>query len=105
MMIRSDKLLRGARGQSCTNCGAKDGTVVAAHIQGLRAAQFGKGKGIKPHDLCIADLCRRCHDMFDRYTISPYEDRFVKKIDHSERFMACILKTLVRRCEQEILKF
>ena len=59
--IRSKKLLSAARGESCVNCGTQDGTVVAAHYQGLRSHQYGKGKGQKPHDILVADLCVKCH--------------------------------------------
>lgn len=45
------------------NCGAQDGTVVAAHSNWLRD---GKGKGIKAHDYRIAALCFRCHMMLDQ---------------------------------------
>ncbi|CAE7161643.1 unnamed protein product [Symbiodinium microadriaticum] len=40
---------------------------VACHIQGPRAQWFGKGKGIKPDDDCVAFLCRDCHEFMDRY--------------------------------------
>lgn len=45
------------------NCGAQDGTVVAAHSNWLRD---GKGKGIKAHDYRIAALCFRCHSEIDQ---------------------------------------
>lgn len=101
--IRSQKLLSAARGQSCVNCGASDGTVVAAHYQGMRQHQFGKGRGIKPHDLCIADLCARCHQEFDTSVGSVFSDVYVRKIDLSERFLFCILMTLLRRVRDGVL--
>jgi len=105
-MIRSKKMLRAARDQSCVNCGARDGTVVAAHYQGMRSQQLGKGMGIKPHDLCIADLCRACHAAFDakdvKYDVSSITG-FGKSIDHSEQFLYLIMKTLLRRIEQGVL--
>ena len=48
--LKSKKMLNGAKDQSCVNCGARDGTVVAAHYQGIRAGEFGKGTGKKPDD-------------------------------------------------------
>jgi len=101
--IRSDKLLAAAKDQACVNCGVNDGTVVAAHYQGIRADAFGKGKGIKPHDLCIADLCAKCHQKFDTYAASYVDDPYMRKIDLSERFLFCIMQTLVRRVKQGIL--
>lgn len=44
-------------------CGAKDGTIVAAHSNQLRD---GKGRGIKAHDYRIAALCYRCHMNLDQ---------------------------------------
>lgn len=103
-MIRSKKYLDGARDQACTNCGRKDGTVVAAHYQGLRALAFGKGKGIKPHDLMVADLCHTCHAEFDQYIgRSTDRDPWTKKIDMSEQFLYCVAMTMIRRHRQGLL--
>ena len=82
-------MLEAARDQSCVNCGVMDGTVVAAHYQGMRSHLFGKGTGLKPHDICIADLCSKCHRLFDDYLISDCENRD---------------KTLIRRARQGVLK-
>ena len=106
-LIRSRKLLNAAEGQACVNCGVRDGTIVAAHYQGIRAQIFGKGKGIKPHDLCIADLCttggKGCHHMFDHAEGSYYKDAYLRKIDLSERFLFCVIQTLIRRVKQGVL--
>ncbi len=99
--IRSKKLLRGAKDQSCVRCGSR-GTV-AAHYQGYRSQSFGKGMGIKPHDLCIADLCMNCHKLFDSYQGGFAADKFERKIELSERFLYYIMLTLIRRFEQGIL--
>lgn len=103
-LIRNKKLLNAAKDQSCVNCGVRDGTVVAAHITGLRAQQFGKGRGIKPHDLCVADLCMRCHSMFDQYSSSQYDDHVMAQIDQSEQFMYCVLKTIIRRVNDGVIQ-
>ena len=42
MTIKSKKMLEGAKGQACVNCGCRDETVVAAHYQGIRSYEFGK---------------------------------------------------------------
>ena len=99
-MIRSKKLLDGARDQSCVNCGARDGTVVAAHYTGLRGHLLGKGTGHKSHDLCIADLCRACHHKFD---VAFDGSSFDKKIDLSEQFLFLIIQTLIRRIDQGVI--
>ena len=60
--FRSPKLLALANGAPCMNCGAEDGTIVAAHSN---AGSDGKGMGIKADDACIAFLCRACHCYYD----------------------------------------
>ena len=102
--IRSTKLLTGADGQRCVNCGVRDGTVVAAHYQGIRAQLLGKGKGAKPHDLCVADLCAVCHRKFDNYEVSAMSTKYLRQIDQSEQFLFCIIQTLLRRIEQGVIR-
>jgi hypothetical protein len=102
-IIRSRKLLNAAEGQACVNCGVRDDTVVACHYEGIRAHTFGKGKGIKPHDLCVADLCYKCHNLFDGKKTSHFKDKYLRKIDASEQFMFCVLQTLIRRVKQGVL--
>jgi hypothetical protein len=103
-IIRSRKLLNAAEGQACVNCGIRDGTIVPAHYEGIRAMTFGKGKSIKPHDLVTADLCMRCHALFDGKKASHFKDPYLRKIDASEQFMFCVLQTLIRRVKQGVLK-
>ncbi len=94
--VRSKKLLKAAKDQSCVRCGADDGTIVGCHYTGLRQHIYGKGRGIKCHDLCVADLCSECHVFFDQPT-----ER--KSIESSEDFQHCIILTMVRRFEQGVL--
>lgn len=61
--IRSNRLLLRCRGLSCQHCGARDGTVVAAHSN---QAKHGKGRGIKASDQYIAALCHACHAALDQ---------------------------------------
>lgn len=103
-MCRSKKLLSAAKDQHCVCCGSKDGTIVAAHYQGFRSHSLGKGRGIKPVDLAIADLCSECHAKFDAHEMSCETDPWVRKLDQSELFLFCILKTLIRRYEQGVIK-
>lgn len=95
--IRSRKYLDGARGQSCVRCECSDGTIVAAHYCGFMAHVFGFGKGIKVHDVLVADLCLRCHVYFDQYQGTDKDRRGFE-------FLICIMKTIIRRYEQGILK-
>ena len=72
MMYRNKKLLEAVREAPCMNCGAQDGTVVAAHSNQLRD---GKGRGIKAHDYRIAALCYRCHSDLDQGARMTKEER------------------------------
>jgi ribosomal protein S27AE len=62
-MYRNKKLLEIVRQSPCQNCGAQNGTIVAAHSNQLRD---GKGRGIKSSDFRIAALCFRCHSELDQ---------------------------------------
>ena len=72
MNYRNKKLLEIVRESPCQLCGAKDGTVVAAHSNQLRD---GKGRSIKAHDYRIAALCFRCHAELDQGSKMSKEDR------------------------------
>jgi len=69
---RNKALLEIVRESPCQMCGAKDGTVVAAHSNRLRD---GKGKAIKAHDFRIAALCYRCHSRIDQGADMSKEER------------------------------
>lgn len=56
------RLLEAARHGVCQNCGADDGTIVAAHAN---ESVLGKGKGIRVPDAFHAHLCVVCHDYVD----------------------------------------
>lgn len=103
-MIRSQKLLDSAEGQACVNCGRQDGTVVAAHYQGMRSHLFGKGRGIKCHDIASAWLCGPCHEAFDGHGMGNHPDLYWRKIDQSEQFLALILQTIIRQIDQGMVK-
>jgi len=106
MALRSKRYLAAAKDQACVYCGARDGTVVAAHLTGYRAQEFGKGKGVKCHDILTADLCSKCHVAFDSYEIGTTlsDQPYIRKMDHSEQFLTCILRTIVRRTQQGVLR-
>jgi hypothetical protein len=69
---RNKALLEVVRESPCQMCGAKDGTVAAAHSNRLRD---GKGKAIKAHDFRIAALCYRCHSRIDQGADMSKEER------------------------------
>ena len=61
--FRSKALTNAARGQSCVNCGAEDGTVVHAHLAWPGIAP--RGMSMKCDDFWGAHLCYRCHQSAD----------------------------------------
>lgn len=66
-MIRSRKVLDSARGQPCSArfpgiCCGDPATTVWAHLNGHA---FGKGAGIKAHDILGFHACFACHAYYD----------------------------------------
>lgn len=102
-IILSQAWLDAAEGRSCVNCGAMDDTIVPAHYTGLHQQEWGKGHGIKVHDILAADLCRACHLKLDNYNSSTFSDLYMRKIDMSEQFLTCVIRTLLRRIEQGVV--
>lgn len=72
MNYRNKKLLEAVRESPCQSCGARNGTVVAAHSNQLRD---GKGRSIKAHDYRIAAMCYQCHMELDQGPSMSKEDR------------------------------
>lgn len=66
-MIRSKKVLRSAQGQPCFLklpgiCNCDPDTTVWAHLNG---GEYGKGMGIKAHDIAGFPACSSCHSAYD----------------------------------------
>jgi hypothetical protein len=66
-MIRSQKVLRHAKGQPCSArfpgiCNGNPETTVFCHLNG---AAFGKGMGVKAHDVLGFFGCSDCHMAYD----------------------------------------
>lgn len=64
-MIRSQKVINTARGAPCALrlpgiCNSNPETTVWAHLNG-----FGKGMGIKTHDILGFPACSSCHAAYD----------------------------------------
>tara|TARA_R110000851_G_C13102466_1_gene568861 strand:+ start:2077 stop:2538 length:462 start_codon:yes stop_codon:yes gene_type:complete len=94
-MIRSRKVLDSAKGQPCAFrfpgiCQGSTETTVWAHLNGAR---YGKGAGIKAHDILGGHACFWCHSYLDTgHGTSPQMTNDV--------FLECVLggvtETLVR---------
>jgi len=79
MNYRNKKLLEIVRDSPCQLCGARDGTVVAAHSNQLRD---GKGRSIKAHDYRIAALCYTCHADIDQGRMSREDKQDLWEMAH-----------------------
>lgn len=79
MNYRNKKLLEIVRESPCQLCGARDGTVVAAHSNQLRD---GKGRSIKAHDYRIAALCYTCHTDIDQGRMSREDKQDLWEMAH-----------------------
>lgn len=94
MTFRNRKLLDLARDESCTNCGAEDGTIVAAHSN---MSIHGKGMSEKAHDCFIAFLCSRCHGWLDQGRGCDQTDTYVgTRHDKEIMFVRAMEKTTLR---------
>lgn len=92
------KLTDATRGKTCVRCQGPD--AYACHYNGLRQIAFGKGTGIKCHDIATADLCKRCDDWFTEGSTKGFDS----KIDRSEQFLFYVVMTNIRRFEDNTLK-
>ena len=88
MNYRSKALTQSANGQTCSGCGADDGTIVWAHSN---ESCHGKGMSIKSHDLLGNFLCSECHRWYDQGKASREEKRLW--------FRMCYPKTMTRVAE------
>lgn len=95
MMIRSQKIIDTARGAECAFrfpgiCQGGTETTVWAHLNGAR---YGKGAGIKAHDVLGGHACFWCHSYLDT-------GHGTKPQMGNDTFMECVLggvtETLVR---------
>lgn len=77
-------------------CNGNSKTVVWAHANSL---QFGKGIGMKTHDLLGAYACQRCHDAYDRRIRTQHDREFVEKC-----FMEGHMKSLKILIEEGLIK-
>lgn len=84
-----------AKGQSCIRCG-KEGDVCLRHYNGFRQHSYGKGRGIKCHDIAAAELCHWCDADFSEANYHKWEGGS-KSIERSEEFLHWCMMTNIRR--------
>lgn len=93
------KITQSARGQSCIRCGVDNGTVRACHLTGPRQHAYGKGRGVKCHDLASAEFCDQCDIVFSEGQM----DGFDSKWDKSEQWHHYIMLTNIRRAARRVI--
>ncbi len=90
------KITQNADGKECIRCGKGAGTVRACHYNGPRQHDYGKGRGIKAHDLMTAEFCDECDVVF---TEGSMFDLWENNWDRSEDFLHWIAMTNIRRAK------
>ena len=70
-MFRSKPLLRAVASLPCQLCG-REGETQAAHANWT---EYGKGMGMKAHDVYSAALCVGCHAGIDQGSKLSYQER------------------------------
>lgn len=92
MTYRNPALLELARDRICMNCGAQDGTIVAAHSN---LQEHGRGHAHQAHDCFHAWLCIRCHSWLDHGATSPDPSGLYSatKADKAEMFRRAMDRT------------
>lgn len=94
MTYRNRRLLDLARDQPCANCGAEDGTIVAAHSN---MGIHGKGMSEKAHDCFHAHLCDKCHRWLDQGRgMDPTDLYQGTRYDKDMMFLRAMEKTMLR---------
>ena len=84
------KITESTRGKTCIRCGAPD--AYACHYNGTYQHQYGKGRGIKCHDIATADFCHACDQIFTE-GVNPFESMD----ERDAQFLHYITLTNIRR--------
>jgi hypothetical protein len=102
-MIRSQAVLDSSRGQPCSAnfpgiCCADPATTVWAHLNGHR---FGKGAGIKAHDILGFHACYACHAYYD---VGHGTKPLMTDADLAWAVLGAVTTTWVRLIKADIVK-
>ena len=91
------KLTQASKGMDCIKCGAPD--AYACHYNGEFQHRYGKGRGIKCHDLMTADFCHTCdQDFVEGSNVGGSTE------SRNEMFFHYINLTNIRRFNNGVLK-
>jgi hypothetical protein len=91
-------LTQASKGQTCIRCHAPD--AYACHYNGTYQHQYGKGRGIKCHDLMTADFCHTCDQDFTEGN----RNNFDSDNQRDAMFLHYIALTNIRRFNSGVLK-
>ncbi|MBL4759622.1 MAG: hypothetical protein JKY80_02045 [Mariprofundaceae bacterium] len=92
-------LTEASNGSSCILCGTSG--AYSCHYNGKRQHSYGKGRGIKCHDLATAEFCYECDQ---RFSEGSTDQIWATKWERSEEFLHWIMLTNIRRLENGILE-
>jgi hypothetical protein len=95
--LRNKAHTRDAQHYPCIRCG-REGETRACHYCGYYAHRLGKGRGVKCHDLAVADFCQGCDDLFSEANYPAWEGGS-KNAERTAEFLFFILLTIIRRAE------
>lgn len=99
--IRSEKYRRGAKGAPCRfrgpTCNCDPSTSQFAHANG---AAFGKGAGIKAHDIAGIDACSDCHHYID---VGHGTNPLISDAEFWKLIARGIVETMVDRIRRNIV--
>lgn len=84
------KITQGANGMSCIRCGGSH--AYACHYNGPRQHDYGKGRGMKCHDLATAEFCHECDRLF-----SEGSQGWASRWERSEEWLHWVMLTNIRR--------
>lgn len=102
--IVSKKLREACRGEDlkCVRCNRVTGNVCGRHLTGFRQHMLGKGKGVKCHDIAMAQLCNDCDAELSEGQVDKND--WDSRVEHSEEFLFYCMLTLVERVRDETIK-
>jgi len=93
------KLTESSRDKTCIKCGAEG--AYSCHYNGPRQHDYGKGRGIKCHDIVTAEFCHSCDQEFTEGSTSHL---WANKWERSEDFLHYVTLTNIRRYEDGVFK-
>ena len=91
------KLTLLSKGMMCIRCGSPD--AYSCHFNGTYQHQYGKGRGIKCHDIATAEFCHHCDSEF-----SEGVNKYQSKDERDAQFLHWVTMTNIRRFNNNVLR-